>query len=124
MKVTPTRIPDVLILEPKVFEDSRGFFLESYNRRAFKQATGLDPDFVQDNESFSARNVLRGLHYQVHQPQGKLITAIRRVSHVLADAIMFHVAKTAMPTVALRDPEAPAIKQSEAQPRPQSEPRP
>ena len=76
MKVTPTRIPEVLILEPKVFEDSRGFFLESYNRRAFKQATGLDHDFVQDNESFSARNVLRGLHYQVRQPQGKLITAI------------------------------------------------
>jgi dTDP-4-dehydrorhamnose 3,5-epimerase len=76
MKVTPTRIPEVLILEPKVFEDARGFFLESYNRRVFKQATGVDPDFVQDNESFSARNVLRGLHYQVHQPQGKLITAI------------------------------------------------
>jgi dTDP-4-dehydrorhamnose 3,5-epimerase len=76
MKVTRTRIPEVLILEPKVFEDSRGFFLESYNRRVFKQATGLDPDFVQDNQSFSARNVLRGLHYQVRQPQGKLITAI------------------------------------------------
>ena len=76
MKITPTRIPEVLILEPKVFEDSRGFFLESYNRRVFKQATGVDPEFVQDNESFSARNVLRGLHYQVRQPQGKLITAI------------------------------------------------
>jgi dTDP-4-dehydrorhamnose 3,5-epimerase len=76
MKVTPTRIPEVLILEPKVFEDSRGFFLESYNRRVFKQATGVDPEFVQDNESFSSRNVLRGLHYQVRQPQGKLITAI------------------------------------------------
>ena len=76
MKVTPTRIPEVLILEPKVFEDPRGFFLESYNRRVFKQATGVDPEFVQDNESFSARNVLRGLHYQVRQPQGKLITAI------------------------------------------------
>jgi dTDP-4-dehydrorhamnose 3,5-epimerase len=76
MKVTPTRIPDVLILEPKVFEDPRGFFLESYNRRVFKQTTGVDPEFVQDNESFSVRNVLRGLHYQIRQPQGKLITAI------------------------------------------------
>lgn len=74
MKVTPTAIPEVLILEPKVFEDPRGFFLESYNRRAFKQATGLDPQFVQDNESFSVRNVLRGLHYQIQQPQGKLIS--------------------------------------------------
>jgi dTDP-4-dehydrorhamnose 3,5-epimerase len=74
MKVTPTAIPEVLILEPKVFEDPRGFFLESYNRRAFKQATGLDPEFVQDNESFSVRNVLRGLHYQIQQPQGKLIS--------------------------------------------------
>jgi dTDP-4-dehydrorhamnose 3,5-epimerase len=74
VKVTPTAIPEVLILEPKVFEDPRGFFLESYNRRAFKQATGLDAEFVQDNESFSVRNVLRGLHYQIQQPQGKLIS--------------------------------------------------
>jgi dTDP-4-dehydrorhamnose 3,5-epimerase len=76
VKVTPTRIPEVLILEPRVFEDPRGFFFESYNRRAFKEATGLDPQFVQDNQSFSVRNVLRGLHYQVRQPQGKLITAL------------------------------------------------
>lgn len=76
MKITPTRIPDVLILEPKVFEDPRGFFLESYNRRAFREATGLDPQFVQDNQSFSVRNVLRGLHYQIRQPQGKLIMAL------------------------------------------------
>jgi dTDP-4-dehydrorhamnose 3,5-epimerase len=76
VKVTPTRIPDVLILEPRVFEDPRGFFFESYNRRAFKEATGLDPQFVQDNQSFSVRNVLRGLHYQVRQAQGKLITAL------------------------------------------------
>jgi dTDP-4-dehydrorhamnose 3,5-epimerase len=74
MKVAPTAIPEVLILESKVFEDPRGFFLESYNRRAFKAATGLDPEFVQDNQSFSVRNVLRGLHYQIRQPQGKLIT--------------------------------------------------
>jgi len=74
LKVTPTSIPDVLILEPKVFEDPRGFFLESYNRRTFKEATGHDAEFVQDNVSFSVRNVLRGLHYQIRQPQGKLIS--------------------------------------------------
>ena len=73
MKVIPTDIPDVLILEPKVFGDDRGFFFESYNRRAFREATGLDPDFVQDNHSKSARNVLRGLHYQVRNAQGKLV---------------------------------------------------
>jgi len=73
MKVIPTAIPDVIVLEPKVFGDDRGFFFESYNRRAFRDATGLDPDFVQDNHSRSARNVLRGLHYQVLQAQGKLV---------------------------------------------------
>jgi dTDP-4-dehydrorhamnose 3,5-epimerase len=73
MKVTRTEIPDVLILEPRVHQDERGFFLESYNRRTFKDATGLDVEFVQDNESFSVRNVLRGLHYQVRQAQGKLV---------------------------------------------------
>lgn len=73
MKATPTEIPDVLVLEPQVFTDSRGFFLESYNRRTFRQAIGLEPEFVQDNQSFSVRNVLRGLHYQIRQPQGKLV---------------------------------------------------
>ncbi len=73
MKAIPTEIPDVLLLEPKVFGDDRGFFFESYNRRAFREATGLDPDFVQDNHSKSARNVLRGLHYQVRNAQGKLV---------------------------------------------------
>jgi len=77
MKVTPTRIPAVLVLEPKVFEDPRGFFLESYNRRVFKEAAGVDPEFVQDNESFSVRNVLRGLHYQIQQPQGKLVRVVQ-----------------------------------------------
>lgn len=76
MKVTPAAIPDVLVLEPKVFTDSRGFFLESYNRRSFKQATGVDADFVQDNQSFSVRNVLRGLHYQIRHPQGKLVQVL------------------------------------------------
>ena len=73
MKSTPTRIPDVLLIEPKVFGDDRGFFFESFNRRAFHEATGLNVDFVQDNHSKSARNVLRGLHYQLAQPQGKLV---------------------------------------------------
>jgi len=73
VKVWPSDIPDVLLLEPRVHQDERGFFLESYNRRTFERATGLDVEFVQDNQSFSVRNVLRGLHYQVLQPQGKLI---------------------------------------------------
>lgn len=76
IKVTPTEIRDVLVLEPKVFTDSRGFFLESYNRRTFKEATGVDADFVQDNQSFSVRDVLRGLHYQIRQPQGKLVQVL------------------------------------------------
>ena len=73
MQVIPTAIDGVLILEPRVFGDARGFFMESYNRSAFAQATGLDIDFVQDNHSRSRRGVLRGLHYQVRQPQGKLV---------------------------------------------------
>ncbi|MBL0142236.1 MAG: dTDP-4-dehydrorhamnose 3,5-epimerase [Betaproteobacteria bacterium] len=73
MKTIPTEIADVLVLEPTVFGDDRGFFFESYNRRGFRAATGLDPEFVQDNHSKSARNVLRGLHYQVRQAQGKLV---------------------------------------------------
>ncbi|MFZ5556235.1 MAG: dTDP-4-dehydrorhamnose 3,5-epimerase [Pseudomonadota bacterium] len=76
MKVIPTEIPDVLILEPKVFGDERGFFMESYNQRAFHEATGLNPTFVQDNHSRSAKNVLRGLHYQIRQPQGKLVRVV------------------------------------------------
>jgi dTDP-4-dehydrorhamnose 3,5-epimerase len=77
MKVTPTAIADVLILEPRVFGDPRGFFFESFNQRAFNHATGLDVGFVQDNHSRSARGVLRGLHYQVRQPQGKLVRVVR-----------------------------------------------
>jgi dTDP-4-dehydrorhamnose 3,5-epimerase len=73
MKVTRTEIPDVLVLESRVHQDERGFFLESYNRRTFEGATGLNVDFVQDNTSFSVRNVLRGLHYQIRYPQGKLV---------------------------------------------------
>jgi len=71
--VTPTRLPGVLILEPKVFGDARGFFFESFNARDFAQCTGLDVDFVQDNHSKSAKGVLRGLHYQIQHPQGKLV---------------------------------------------------
>jgi dTDP-4-dehydrorhamnose 3,5-epimerase len=73
MQVTSTTIPEVLILDPKVFGDARGFFSESYNRRSFQDATGLDVDFVQDNHSRSGKGVLRGLHYQMQQPQGKLV---------------------------------------------------
>jgi dTDP-4-dehydrorhamnose 3,5-epimerase len=75
MNIVKTRIPDVLVLEPKVFGDDRGFFLESYNQKTFAEI-GLNRNFVQDNHSRSARNVLRGLHYQLGQPQGKLIRAV------------------------------------------------
>ena len=68
-----TSIPEVLIFEPKVFGDERGFFFESYNQQAFEAATGLSAKFVQDNHSRSAKSVLRGLHYQIEQPQGKLV---------------------------------------------------
>lgn len=77
MKVTSLAIPDVLLIEPKVFGDARGFFYESFNQRAFAEATGLDVNFVQDNHSRSARNVLRGLHYQlVPRAQGKLVRVV------------------------------------------------
>ena len=76
MKATPTLIPSVLIIEPRVFGDTRGFFFESFNQRAFNQATGLDVNFVQDNHSRSSKGVLRGLHYQIQQPQGKLVRVV------------------------------------------------
>jgi dTDP-4-dehydrorhamnose 3,5-epimerase len=76
MKVTPTAIADVLVFEPTVFGDERGFFFESYNAQRVKDLTGLDLDFVQDNHSKSAKGVLRGLHYQIRQPQGKLVRVI------------------------------------------------
>ena len=76
MKAIQTDIPGLVILEPRVFGDERGFFFESYNRRAFREATGLDPDFVQDNHSRSARGVRRGLHYQVKRAQGKLVRVV------------------------------------------------
>jgi len=85
MKVTPTAIADVLVLEPKVFGDARGFFFESYNRRVFEEA-GIRADFVQDNQSKSEKNVLRGLHYQIQQTQGKLVRAISgRIFDVVVD---------------------------------------
>lgn len=77
MKIIPTVIPDVLIIEPKVFGDARGFFFESFNRRRFAELTGRDVDFVQDNHSRSAKAVLRGLHYQIQQPQGKLVRVVQ-----------------------------------------------
>lgn len=73
MHVLPTDIPEVLIVEPRVFGDDRGFFFESFNQRVWEAQTGLKTSFVQDNHSRSTRNVLRGLHYQIQQPQGKLV---------------------------------------------------
>lgn len=75
--VTPTALPEVLMLEPRVFDDARGFFYESFNARDFAQATGLQVDFVQDNHSKSARGVLRGLHYQIEHAQGKLVRVVQ-----------------------------------------------
>ena len=77
MKATRTAIPDLLIIEPKVFGDERGFFFESFNRRKFAELTGRDVDFVQDNHSRSAKNVLRGLHYQIQHPQAKLVRVVQ-----------------------------------------------
>lgn len=77
MKATPLAIPDVILIEPKVFGDERGFFFESFNQAQFEQAIGKSVQFVQDNHSRSARNVLRGLHYQIQQPQGKLVRVVQ-----------------------------------------------
>src|SRR5690554_3052171 len=76
MQVIPTAIPDVLIIEPEVFGDARGFFFESFNQRAFNDAVGAEIQFVQDNHSRSSKNVLRGLHYQIEHPQGKLVRVV------------------------------------------------
>ena len=76
MNIIPTEIFDVLIIEPRVFEDQRGFFYESHNEKAFGEKTGVEAHFVQDNHSRSAKNVLRGLHYQIQQPQGKLVRVV------------------------------------------------
>jgi dTDP-4-dehydrorhamnose 3,5-epimerase len=86
MKVISTEIPDVLILEPKVFGDDRGFFFESYNKKSFEKLTGINTDFVQDNHSRSSKGVLRGLHYQIKQSQGKLVRVISgKVLDVVVD---------------------------------------
>jgi dTDP-4-dehydrorhamnose 3,5-epimerase len=76
MKVIATEIPDVLLIEPQVFGDDRGFFFESFNQRRWEETTGLTTAFVQDNHSRSSRGVLRGLHYQIRQPQGKLVRCV------------------------------------------------
>jgi dTDP-4-dehydrorhamnose 3,5-epimerase len=86
LAVSATRLPEVLVVEPKVFGDERGFFLESFNQSAFERATGVALPFVQDNHSRSARGVLRGLHYQIRQPQGKLVRVVSgRVFDVAVD---------------------------------------
>ena len=77
MKATRLAIPEVVLIEPKVFGDDRGFFFESFNQKAFNEATGTNHQFVQDNHSRSAKGVLRGLHYQIQQPQGKLVRVVR-----------------------------------------------
>ena len=76
MNVIPTHIPDVLIIEPRIFGDDRGFFFESYNEKSFAEKIGISPKFVQDNHSLSTKNVLRGLHYQIQETQGKLVRVI------------------------------------------------
>lgn len=86
MKATPLAIPDVVLFEPRVFGDDRGFFFESFNQRQFDEAIGRKVTFVQDNHSRSAKNVLRGLHYQIQQPQGKLVrVAVGEVFDVAVD---------------------------------------
>lgn len=86
MQAIPTSIPEVLIIEPKVFGDARGFFYESFNAKRFAEVTGVTLPFVQDNHSRSARHVLRGLHYQIQQPQGKLVRAtVGEVLDVVVD---------------------------------------
>lgn len=76
MNVIPTEIPEVLIIEPRVFQDDRGFFYESFNEKQFAEKTGVLTSFVQDNHSCSKKNVLRGIHYQIQQPQGKLVRVV------------------------------------------------
>ncbi|MGB9154696.1 MAG: dTDP-4-dehydrorhamnose 3,5-epimerase [Alphaproteobacteria bacterium] len=86
MKVTPTKLEGLLILEPKVFGDARGFFLESYNAKTLRDVAGITENFVQDNHSRSAKCVLRGMHYQIRQPQGKLVRVVKgRVFDVAVD---------------------------------------
>jgi dTDP-4-dehydrorhamnose 3,5-epimerase len=86
IKVTPTRLPEVLVVEPKVFGDERGFFTESWNQQRFDEAAGVTARFVQDNQSRSAGGVLRGIHYQIQQPQGKLVRVLAgRVYDVAVD---------------------------------------
>ena len=77
MNIIKSAIPDILIIEPKVFGDARGFFYESFNQKVWREKTGIDAVFVQYNHSRSAKNVLRGLHYQIQQPQGKLVRVVK-----------------------------------------------
>lgn len=92
MQVLATSIPEVLILEPKVFGDARGFFMESFNAQTFQSLTGLNVEFVQDNHSRSSRGVLRGLHYQVQQAQGKLVRVVQGAVFDVAVDLRVHSA--------------------------------
>jgi dTDP-4-dehydrorhamnose 3,5-epimerase len=86
MQITQTNLPGVLLIEPRVFDDDRGHFFETFNERTFRELTGVDARFVQDNQSRSAKHVLRGLHYQIRQPQGKLVRVLNgRVFDVSVD---------------------------------------
>ncbi len=86
MKIIPTSIPDIIVVEPQLFADNRGFFFESYNYQKFSELIGLNINFVQDNQSLSKQNVLRGLHYQIIQPQGKLVrTLVGNIFDVAVD---------------------------------------
>lgn len=86
MNVVPTQLPDVFLIEPRIFGDDRGFFFESFNAKVFQEKTGVNDLFVQDNHSRSLQNVLRGLHYQIQQPQGKLVRAlVGRIFDVAVD---------------------------------------
>lgn len=88
MKIVPTKIPDLLIIEPKVYDDKRGFFYESFNKKLFEESTGVVEDLVQDNHSRSTKGVLRGLHYQIIQPQGKLVRVVSgKVIDVIVDIL-------------------------------------
>jgi dTDP-4-dehydrorhamnose 3,5-epimerase len=82
VKIIPTQITDVLLIEPQIFQDDRGFLFESYNHQKFTEKTGLSINFVQDNQSLSKQKVLRGLHYQIIQPQGKLVRAVTGSKHI------------------------------------------
>lgn len=111
-KIVQTRITDVLIIEPKVFTDERGLFYESYNQRAFSEKAGITAKFVQDNQSHSKQNVLRGLHYQIQQPQGKLVRAIASAIISMERSRSSHWLASVRPTHSFRQRPSRSIVQN------------